>query len=309
MARRSIVAVYSDSDWHQAQTAQSPLMKQRYGIWGEVCRGKKVDLLRASVTWFHNGHFKQYWRYAGEGTWEKVRRPVQPTAGFDVLEQFDKKTGDLLPEYYPNASKVAKYVPLVNIPEFTMLVGNKLNQAAIFYKHAPRARMWRPGETLLNPKGKVVVLKKIAGSGGQFVMITRQKKIKIDEVRVQQEFISAGKNGVLHDVRICFVGDEPQYAYKRIASAGNLYTNIRQGATMEWLNFSQIRGLIKHAKEVAKPLHVFPKRHFSLDFLIEARTGKPYLVEATNFPGTANFSDALMERYMSNLTTHILEGL
>jgi hypothetical protein len=309
MARRSILIVYDKNDWHLDNAQYGALHQQRYRIWGEICRKKKIDFLRSSLQWFNKGTFKKHWRFMGGTVWEKVRKSVRPTVVWDGLPSNDLKTGVAVPDFYWKATKVSRYLPMVNIPELTILLDNKLNQAVIFGEWMTRSRMWRPGEVLKNPQGKNIVLKKMGGLGGQQVIITQQKRINIHDIRVQQDFITATKGGILKDIRVCFVGDKPQYVYQRVAQAGSLYTNVKQGASMEWLKLSDIPQILKICKEIMKPLQVFPKRHCSLDFLVDARTGRPFLVETNSTPGTANFSDALLERYLSNLTDHILEGL
>jgi glutathione synthase/RimK-type ligase-like ATP-grasp enzyme len=124
---------------------------------------------------------------------------------------------------------------------------------------------------------------------------------------LEQEFVAATVGGVLKDIRITFTGNKVQYAYYRIAPRGTLYTNVHFGARMEFINLRDIAPLVRHARDVARPLAIFPKKIFCLDFLVDAKQRKPLLIESNSMPGMDGFTDAGYHRLLSDVTAHLLE--
>jgi hypothetical protein len=301
MAKKSVLHVYSEEDWGRDQPWVARRVKETYRVWNPIMRERKIEQLAACIDWFSRGTFTKYWRCTANDTWERVDTPVKPTILFDRVRYHDPRTGDHLVEVYARKKYIAQYIEWVNHEDFTELIDNKLNQAALFYDYGPRSQLRLPGTVIKNPRGKKLVFKALDGMGGQFVDITTRKRTVIEQHKIQQEFIEASSHGRLQDVRIGFVGDKAEYVYSRVAKPGSFYTNVKAGAHMEWHKLSDVKALLKLSKEIVEPLRLFPKRYFTLDFMI-AKTGKPYLIEANSTPGHNNFSEQLLYRLLSDLT-------
>lgn len=304
MARTTILSTYTGDDWSHARAQTGHYTEVEYRAWRDVARPLKVDLLRASVQWFKNGRFSKYWRQTADG-WEKVRRPIKPTLVYDRTRTFKKKSGAPLYFVKPLRQEIARHIPLYNTPEFSEIMDNKLYQALIFPSHMPRTQLLSADSVFKNPRGKWVVLKQLEGSAGQQVIITRKKSVAVDVPMIEQEFVPVTSGGVTKDLRIMFIGRTPQYAFHRIAPKGSLYTNVYMGAKVEMVSLSEIKSVLRYAQEIMQPLNVFPKKVFTLDFLIHQKTRKPYLIETNTMPGTDTFSQALLHKILRNLTVHL----
>lgn len=305
---KTLLTLYTGDDWKKSQPSMKNGLDKAYAAWSTVAKKHKAQLLRASMSWFKNGYFTKYWQYDGAShRWEKVTKRIRPTAIQDKARTHDKKTGLQLAELQNIKREIAKGIPMVNSPQFSELVDNKLNQAVIFSSAMPRTRFLEPGHIINNPKGKLVVVKALGGSGGDQVKITQSKRIPIRYASVQQDFIDATKNGDLRDIRVCYIGDRPIYAYSRIAKPGNLYTNVHMGARMEFVTLKDIPRVLRVCDELMKPLRVFEHRIISFDFLVDAKKGHPFLVETNTMPGTNHFSEALLEKYFALVTRLMLD--
>ncbi|MFO0704617.1 MAG: hypothetical protein U0517_01400 [Candidatus Andersenbacteria bacterium] len=304
---KSLLNLYTGDDWYRTQPLETNGLDRSYAAWGRVMRRRKVQLVRASIHWYHKGRFTKYWIYDLAGKrWEKVRKPITPNGIYDKGRTHDPETGEQLVSLLAKKREVAAHLRMINLPQFSELVDNKLNQAIIFSKAMPMTRLWLPGGVIHNPRKKHVVLKALGGSGGTYVTITQKKRVKVEHLSVQQEFIQASNKGELKDYRVCFIGDEPIYVYNRVARPGSLYTNVHMGAAMEWMRLKDIPDLLKLCDQLMEPLRVFPKRVMSFDFLYDVKKHRPYLVETNTMPGTNNFSDELLERFFSKVTTCVL---
>lgn len=305
---KSLLTLYTGDDWKLKQPVMTNGLDRSYAAWGRVARRRKFILTRASIQWYHGGKFTRYWQYDWHANhWVKFRKPIKPSGIYDKARTYDPTTGDVLLSLLGRKREIAEKILMVNLPQFSELVDNKLNQAVIFNAAMPVSKIWMPGSVLTNPRGKQVVLKALGGSGGTYVKITRSKRVAVKSLSIEQEFIEATKAGVLRDIRICYIGDEPQYVYSRVAKPGSLYTNVHMGASMEFMKLSEIKGLLKLCDKLMRPLRVFPKRVLSFDFLIDVKKQRPFLVETNTMPGTNNFSDELLERFFGNITKYVLE--
>ncbi|MFH0830723.1 MAG: hypothetical protein V1895_01530 [Parcubacteria group bacterium] len=305
---KSLLTLYTGDDWGLKQPVMTNGLDRAYAAWGRVMKKRKNLLTRASIQWYHQGRFTRYWQYDWDANyWHKVRKPLRPSGIYDKARTYNPKAGEHLAALLGRKHEIADSIRMVNLPQFSELVDNKLNQAVIFNQAMPASRLWMSGSRLKNPRGKRIVLKALGGSGGTYVKITRRKYIAVRHLSIQQEFIEATKNGLLRDIRICFIGDKAQYVYSRVARPGSLYTNVHMGATMEFMKLSEIKDLLKLCDKLMQPLRVFPKKIMSFDFLIDVKKNRPFLVETNTMPGTNNFSDALLERFFSNITSYVLE--
>ena len=306
MSQKTILSIFTGDDWHAQEAQTGKYTEIEYRAWRDVAKPMGVQLLRASVRWFKRGRFVKYWRQTSDG-WEKSTRPVRPTLVYDRTRTFEKKTGRPIFFVKQLRQEISRALPLFNVPEFSEVMDNKLYQAMIFRKWMPKTRVWVAGQTVPNPQGKWIVLKQPEGSAGLQVYITRKKRFPVDKTLLQQEFVPATHNGQTRDLRIMFIGNQPQYAFHRVAPKGSLYTNVYLGAKVEMVPLSEIRPILKLSKEIARPLAVFPKKIFTLDFLVHHLHKKPFLIETNTMPGTDTFSQALLHKILRNLTRHLIE--
>lgn len=296
--------MYTGDDWHR-QHAQTGIYAEReYRAWHAVAKPLGIRLVRGSIQWCKNGRFIKYWRITDEG-WEKVSRSIRPTLVYDRTRTFNKKTGAPLPYVEAMRSDVSEHLPVYNLPQFSDLMDNKIYQAVVFRRFMPRTQVLLAGSTFYNPRGAWVVVKLPEGSSGQQVTITRRKRLAIEHTSIQQEFVPATTDGKTKDLRIVYVGTKPQYAFHRVAPKGSLYTNVYMGATIEMVKLDEIKSILRLAREIARPLAIFPKKVYSLDFLIHAQRKKPYLIETNTMPGTDPLEADTLHRYLVSLTKHL----
>ncbi len=316
MNGKSILVLYAGDDFGRKQPAHRAGLRNMYNHWQAIAKARGYDLLRASIQWFEDDHFFQYWRHVGNSTWEKVTGvKYLPSSIYDQAAYLDRKTGHFLPNVYPIKLKISKIVPLLNQPEFTILVDNKLNQSVIFSKFMPKTTLYLKGDVARNPQKQIMVLKRLHGSGGKTVDITRASRFRFIRPTIEQEFIAAKQNGQLKDLRIVFNGDDARYAYHRIAKSRSLFTNVHQGAKTLWVELDDIPEVIDLARKIMRPLRVFPKKVYSLDFLVDSQTNKPFLIEANTAPGFSVFRTAtnktpaerekLINNYLNYLTDYL----
>lgn len=309
---KSILILYNKDSWDIEQPKHTPAQKLGYSVWGQICQEKNIKLSRASFQWFNTEKkfFDKHWQY-DNGKWlKKENNKFLPTVIYDKTRNYDFKTIEYLPECYKKKLRIAACCPIINYPEMTNFLDHKLNQVLVFNKHMPNAKVVEKGEEYLALKDSPVVLKNFFGSGGKQVQIITKGKVKIEQRMLKQEFIKAKKQGVLKDVRLVFIGDQVQFGLSRIAKQDCLFTNFHQGASIRFLDLKDYQDLIKKALAIAKPLQVFPKRIFALDFLFDAETGKEYLIEINTKPGLDVFdekSKPILKKYLSNLTDYLLK--
>ena len=296
--------MYAGDDWKRAQPSTKKL-NTSYLVWRTVLKRRGIVFGRASIKWQSHGVFTKYWRLEDDGTWTKVKQLTKPVLIEDRTRGFHPETGIHEIKTYLEKLDIVRHVPIFNYPEFTDLIDSKLNQSALFYGHMPQTRLWLPGDELQNPQSKRLVLKGISGFGGDFVEITTAKRIKFKHMRIEQEFVKASKNGQLKDTRIVFIGSKPIYSFQRSAPKGSFLTNIHLGGSFSFIPLSTIRPLVQHAKKLAQILDVFPKRLFSLDFMIDSRSGKPYLIECNSKPTREPLRGAIARTYFEALAKHI----
>ncbi|MFO0702931.1 MAG: hypothetical protein U0514_03690 [Candidatus Andersenbacteria bacterium] len=301
---RRLVVTYTPDDWWRTAPSFLPHgLGRAYRVWSRVCRRRRIQLYRASVGWYQAGHFTKYWRARADGTWEKVRRPLVPQLVYDKTEDIDAR-GNPVPWVRARRQDIARRHPMFNTPEFTNLLDNKLYQAVAFREFMPRSWLVERGTTIHNPLGRTMVIKRFFGQGGSYVTITRARRFTVAQDSLRQDFVPATRAGLLKDVRIVFIGTQPQYAFHRVAKAGSLLTNVHQGGVVEMVPLRAVRTVLRATQPILAKLAPFPKKLFALDFLVHARRRHPYLIETNTVPGTDGFSEELLERLYSNLTDH-----
>lgn len=307
MALKRLVVIYTPDDWWRDTPAFLPHgLDRAYRVWNKICRRRGIQLYRASVAWYRNGVFTKHWRCRPDGSWEKVARSIVPHMIYDKAEDIETDSGRPLPAVRLARQLMADRYPVFNAPEFTNLMDNKLYQAVAFGEFMPRTWLVPRGATVANPGHDQLVLKRFYGEGGRHVLITDKARVRLPYRAIRQEFIPATQRGVLKDVRIMYVGVQPQYAFHRVAVKGSLYTNVYKGAAVEMVTLRDVARLLTFAKPILAKLSAFPKKVYSLDFLVHARRRQPYLIETNTVPGTDGFSEALLERLYTSITNHFL---
>jgi hypothetical protein len=304
---KSILILYTGDDWEVEKPRHSDAQAFGYKTWGELCNESNIKLTRASIQWFKDGKFMKYWEF--DGDWIKVNEPILPTVVYDKSRNYDSETGVVLNDVIAKKKEINSIIPLLNTPEFSELLDNKLNQSLIFHQFMPKTVLVNRGY-FKNEDGKKVVIKEFYGSGGKKVSFPDERQIEIKSTSLVQEFLD-GKNehGVLQDYRIVFIEDKPQYMLSRIAKENSLYTNFHQGAKVEFINLNEYTNIVNYALEISKTLEVFDRRIFSLDFLKERDTGKLYLIEINTMPGLDVFdehSKQILIQYLRNLNNYLI---
>jgi len=301
----AILVLYAGGDWKR-KIPNFPTLAHAYAEWGYILRKQGMRLTRGSSEWFSNGAFQRYWELGKDGVWKKVSGRLVPIAIEDRSRDHHPVTGEYIGETFLKKLEINKRVPMLNVPEFNDLVSNKLNQAVMFHKFMPKTDLIMPGTVIKNPSGKRLVLKALGGYGGDYVEVTNKKRIKVETLKLQQQFIKASQKGVLRDFRIVYFGDKPQYGLTRTAPKGSFITNIHLGGGFEHIPLKKLGKLVEYGKEINKPLQVFPKRICSFDYMYDAKTKKPYLIEINAKPTIETLTGKLLTRYFTNFTKYIL---
>ncbi len=308
MNEQVITILYIEDDWHKPEVDHSESQKLGYSTWGKIAEKMGIRLTRVSIEWFHTDGFVKFWEFTGR-SWVKKEEKLVPSVCYDKSRGYDELSLKEIPEAMTKKQRINAISPVINDPLFSSLLNNKLNQALIFHKYMPSSRLVLPGEVIENKEKEMLVLKSFFGSGGKQVKITNEQNIKIEEKLLLQEFIKAKSGDVLKDIRIVFLGEKPQYALSRRAAEGSYHTNFHQGATIEFLDLNDLNDIISYSKEISKSLDIFPKKVFSMDYLIATETGKPYLIEINTMPGLDVFDEksiSILEDYLTELSKYLL---
>ncbi len=305
----TILILYGGDDWNYDTPNFSEGQKFAYNLWGDICESLNISLLRGSIQWFKEGEFQRFWEYTSYG-WRKREDTFSPTVIYDKCPDFSHYTPSH-PDYSRLEQKkhLATYIPILNYPEMTEILKNKLAQSLIFHSSLPKThyipRHIPPSNLITNSSYQV--FKALFGTGGKEVEITSDIPQHTDRQIVQQALLPTSQSP--RDIRIAFIGDEPEYAYMRKASSHSLYTNISQGATMEFLSLEDVPEIVSHAQRILHPIHsVFPKSILSTDFLLDDNDDILGLVEVNTQPGLQGFESQseLLETHLHNLTDYLL---
>lgn len=308
--KKNILILSDKDDWQEDQPDFIERHRFSYNFWGEYCIHNDITLTRAYWNWFGENNFKKYWKYIGKGNWLKINENFIPNIVYDKCANlvFGEKK-DRFVDIFESKRKISSACKFLNYLEFNNLFTSKLNQAIIFRDFISKTKVVRKGEIINNPSQKKIVLKDFFGSGGFNVKILDDKEIRINKDCLLQDFVDGRENGKLRDYRVLFVGEEMIYAVSRIAEKGNDYTNIHQGASVEFIGLSEISDILEKCKLLLKKLEYFKYKNFSLDFLKENKTGKIYLMEMNTKPGVGFFNEktkSILENYLEKLTKHLL---
>ncbi|MFH0830956.1 MAG: hypothetical protein V1895_02770, partial [Parcubacteria group bacterium] len=195
---------------------------------------------------------------------------------------------------------------VVNHPYLSRLLTNRAFLPVIFKDAMPEAILREPHEIIRNPKRAHIVLKKLYGSQESAVQFTTRARVKVSDYTLEQYFVESLSKGRRQDTCIVFINDTPQYAYHRIARSGSYSSSLTAGARVEFTSLRSVERLVEYAKVIARPLAVFPRRVFSLDFFTHSRTGKYYLIEANAMPSLGLLDIKRKESFVRNLSRMLL---
>lgn len=304
---KTLLILYSGDDWNLEQPSYSERQKVVYPKWSKYCEQREIKLIRANIDWFDGELFKKYWEYQNN-KWVKVERNILPNAVYDKARNYDKSNGKIIPDVLSRKIDLSRLCIFINPPEFSFLMDNKLNQYISFGEFMPTTKYIAGGNTISNDDSKYVVIKGLYGSGGNEVKITRESNIKVSDNSIIQEFIDSDVNGELRDFRIVYIEEKPFYALSRITTSDKKMTNASQGARIEFIDLQSIPSKITDiADKINQKLEVFENKIYSIDFIIETESDKPFLMEINTMPGVGVLyeNSEMMESYLMEITSYI----
>jgi len=305
---KSILVLYGGDDWNDEQPNFADSQIRPYQLWGELCLEQGIRFLRGAIDWFEDGTFTKYWEYTSKG-WQKRSEPLLPHVVYDKCRNFAQYTPhNPCYDRVEQKKRIAHRTSVLNYPEFSEIIDNKLAQSLIFSEFLPETRF--VPQTTPPPdmrKNAYQVFKQIVGSGGKEVDITSDHPQTTDKELVQEALIPATTP---RDVRITFLGENPEYAYIRKAATNSLYTNIHQGAEMEFVSLQEIPHIVSDAKRIIEPLSVLPRYICSIDFLLDENDEILGLLEVNTRPGLQGFESQpkLLDNHLHNLTQYLLKN-
>ena len=300
--KKTLCTLYKRDDWDAIDPLPDPNWKLIYGVWLRIAKKNNFEIHRAALPWYKNGKITKSWRLTPTGWFERNDKPFTPTVIYDRALTFDKKTGQPDELLLAKKNEIFRHIDMVNPPQFSQLLENKLYQSVVFHDVMLPSRYLPAGSVYHRPNKDPIVIKALGGLGGDYVRIENKDSVKVEGRSIVQGFIHARKNGEIRDYRIHFVGEEPQYIYSRIAGKGSYYTNVHFGGTMEWLKLSDEPDLIAFAKKITHRLRVFPKKFYTLDFMYDLKRKQYVLVELNSMPGTDEFTPLQHEHLLTNMT-------
>lgn len=262
-----------------------------YEYMSQLARERGVTLYYVGYKWYDpkKVRFSHGWTYI-DGRW-RLEKKVRP----NVI--YDKTVSDSSLRLPNMLQQMQRDVPVINDPEFTLLVDNKFFSSLLFpeysktYHRVTSTRQLK--DVLKKLKGSRVVIKTEHGSGGHAVQILSRKlasAVSVSEPVIVQEFInsSAGIPGVVqgyHDLRLTYINDRFIYAYVRTPAKGSLLANVSQGGAMEIADPTLLPASVwKLADTVLERLHYFSPKVFAIDVIMDSQQ-KPWMVELTSKPG------------------------
>lgn len=298
-----LAVLYTPEDWHQDFPKIKPRFVPAYEYWTKFCLERDIKLVRINIGWFDGEKFTKYWIF--DGSWQKVDESISPDVIYDKTMLYHEHDHTFNFDHHQLKIKIAKKYPIFNLPEFSLLLNNKLNQYLLFQKLMPTSRYYKHDTVIENHEHKKMVVKPIFGSGGEGIIITSNATINVPAESLVQEFVPS-LDGINRDYRIVFIGKKIVYTASRFAKPGSELTNTNQGAEGKLVEQAEIPELIAHAKVVAKKLDLFSHKIFSLDFLL-TEGQKPYLIEANSMPGLGIIQEdgIVMQNFFRILTEYL----
>jgi len=253
-----------------------------------------VQLFRASSAWYDQKKriFRNAWTYKNN-SWIRVY-DIRP----DLVYDKTKLTADT--QHFKH--ELGKTFPIVNDPEFTAILDNKLITSLLFPRFSKKHCLVKNPSDLKRAvseiKGNLIVFKTTTGSGGENIRIigkNQAKKMRIIPELTAQEFIDSSKGipGLVkstHDLRLVFINDKLIYAYIRVPKRGSLLANLSQGGSMISLENNRLPKSLKPIiKEVEETFSTFQPKVYTIDIMFDEKH-RPWIVEMNSMPGLY-FSD------------------
>lgn len=284
------LVLISENDWDQDNLDLDSSLNQSYEIMNSELEKRDMLLYRADYRWFNGEFFVKGWKYTG-GKWTKVEENICPTVIFDKTSPYingEMINVDLLKDRILIAHKFL----MVNPPEFTALISNKLYQSIIFQEFIPNTITSLKDIPLLKT-GKVVV-KKFLGAGAKYVNIAKKEDIKeIGEFTLVQEFVNGrDTENVLKDFRFVYVDQQIAFGETRQAALDSDYTNCSKGGKNKIYSKEEMEvNLVEFADKIAKKLQIFKSITFCIDLMFDYKLNRAFLIEVNSKPGLGLFEN------------------
>lgn len=289
--KKTIVILIGKSNWDKERPFLKDIYRESYEYLINLSFKRGVKLVVCSYSWFSSekGVFEKGWFFNGN-EWLREYN-IRPELIYDKLRVNE--------ESHLFKKNISSNIPIVNDPDFTFLVNNKLYTSMLFPEYLKKcflvADKLEAVEAAKKIKGKNAVLKPLVGSGGQGVVIIPKNEVKNDDLKVEeqllcQEFIdsSDGIDGLtdgLHDLRLIFINDKLIYSYLRIPKEGALLANVSKGGTMEIVKKKDLpKSVYPLIKKIQKRFEVYSKKIYTIDIMFD-QDQRPWIVELNTMPG------------------------
>lgn len=285
-----IVILFGKWKWENAKYPKEGEYRECYEYLYNLAREYSIEMYRASYQWFNekNGVFTHAQTFDGK-SWQNVSN-LKP----DLI--YDKS--NFAPDKIKVKASIASVCPIVDHPDFSQLVANKIYTNILFTKWSIPSKVVTStaevSEALKDLPGDRAVLKPADSFGGKGIIIDSKERlaqVKVIQTMLLQQFIetSGGIPGVTegrHDLRVVVVGERPVQAYIRIPAAGKFLANEMQGGSEHMIRLEQIPESAHEVLTFAREsFRVFPPVIYAVDFMF-ARGGKRvYVVELNDTPG------------------------
>lgn len=284
------LVLISENDWERDQPDFDSSMIQSYEILSSELSKRDILLYRADYRWFNGELFTKGWKYI-DGKWTKLEENIAPDVIFDKTSPYingEQLNVDLLKQRVVIAHKYK----MINPPEFTTLISNKLYQSIVFQDCIPKTVTSIQDISLL--KTKKVVIKKFLGASAKYVNIINKDELKeLGNYTLAQEFVDGrDENNMLRDFRFVFVDQLIAFGETRQAAIGSDYTNCSKGGFNTIYNIEEMdTELVKVANNIAQKLSIFKGVTYCIDLMIDYKTNKKFLIEVNSKPGLGLFKD------------------
>lgn len=287
---KTFLVLISEDDWLNDQPVFDSSMIQSYEIMFSELNKRNILLYRADYRWFNGKIFTKGWKYI-DGKWVKREECITPDVIFDKTSPYIN--GELLNvDLLKQRVVIAHKYKMINPPEFTTLISNKLYQSIIFQDFIPKTVTSIQDISLLNTKK--VVIKKFLGASAKYVNIINKDEVKeLGDFTLAQEFVDGkDENGVLRDFRFVFVDQRIAFGETRQAATGSDYTNCSKGGFNTIYNIQDMdTELVKVANNIAQKLNIFKGVTYCIDLMVDYKTNKKFLIEVNSKPGLGLFKD------------------
>lgn len=288
---KTVLILFGPKEWSDQMPMENRSYLFSYENLYTQAGERGIQFFRASIAWYDQNKavFTHAWTYVN-GEWSVV---------YDVAPDliFDKIPTDTAQALLPEIEIIQKKFRIVNDPQFSSFIDNKLYTHLLFPQYTKKAHLVSSAteRDALIPAmtGEYVVLKPVYGSQGKGVHIVKKEQayeIEIAGLTLLEEFIDSQKGipGITnerHDLRLLFANDHLLYTYIRTPAKGSFLANIAQGGTKHLLSPDALpQSVHMLAQDVLDAFSVFPKKLFSLDIMFDENQ-RPWIVELGSKPG------------------------